>query len=165
MAAKERRVPDHVLAMLEQMEANGALLHMHPCKLARSDYEDMNRVVTALGGQWKGGKTKAHVFPPGTDVAALVDTVLATGRYEDPKDADFVETPVRLASSMADRGRVRKGSDVFEPARSATSPTGTARPRTPRPPVCPQPTSCSSSRPSGTARARAPTRGRPTPTR
>jgi predicted RNA methylase len=116
MATKERRVPDHVLAMLEEMEANGTLLHMHPRKLARSDYEDMNRVVTALGGQWKGGKTKAHVFPPGTDVAALVDTVLATGRYEDPKDADFVETPVRLASSMADRGRVRKGSDVFEPS-------------------------------------------------
>lgn len=116
MAAKERDVPDHVLAMLEEMAPQGNTLPMHPRKLDRKDYESLNKVLLALGGQWKGGRTKAHMFPPGTDVNTLIDTVLATGRYEDPKDADFVETPMSLAHQMVDRARVKKGCNVFEPS-------------------------------------------------
>lgn len=116
MPAKERAVPDRVLALLEEMKTSGNLLHMHPKQLERTDYEAMNKVVAALGGKWKGGKVKAHVFAPGTDVAGLIDTVLSTGRYEDPKDADFVETPTPLAHSMVDRARVKKGSKVLEPS-------------------------------------------------
>jgi predicted RNA methylase len=116
MAAKERRIPDHVLAMLEEMEADGEHLRMHPRKLERSDYQDMNKVVAALGGKWKGGKVSAHVFPPGTNVASLIDMVMATGRYEDPKDSDFVETPVVLAEDLVERARVGSGSRVLEPS-------------------------------------------------
>lgn len=116
MAAKERKVPDHVLAMLEEMTVQGDRILMHPRKLDRADYEDLNKVLAALGGIWKSGKVKAHVFPTGTDAAALIDVVLSTGRYEDPKDADFVETPMSLAHQMVDRGRVKKGSNVFEPS-------------------------------------------------
>lgn len=115
MAAKDRKVPDHVLAMLEEMKADGERLHAHPRKLDRKDYEDMNRVLTALGGKWKGGKVQAHVFSPGTDVAALIDTVLSTGRYEDPKDSDFIETPVALADDLVRRARVGTGDEVLEP--------------------------------------------------
>lgn len=113
---KDRQVPDHVLAMLEEMTPKGNTLEAHPRKLDRQDYLDLNKVLAALGGQWKGGKVKAHVFPQGTDVAVLIDTVLATGRYEDPKDADFVQTPITLASHMADVGRVRRGHKVLEPS-------------------------------------------------
>lgn len=62
MTIKDRKVPDHVLAMLEDMATEGNLLRAHPKKLDRKDYEDMNKVLTALGGKWKGGKIAAHVF-------------------------------------------------------------------------------------------------------
>lgn len=112
----ERNVPDHVLALLEEMNAEANVIHAHPRKLDRQDYLDMNKVLEALGGKWKGHKVQGHVFPEGTDVAMLVDTVLATGRYEDPKDADFVQTPILVASRMADLGRVRRGHKVLEPS-------------------------------------------------
>ena len=113
---QQKQVPDHVLALLDEMEASGNLLKMHPRKLERADYEAMNVVVAALGGKTKGGKTKAHVFPIGTDVPALIDTVLSTGRYEDPKDADFIETPVVLAEDLVHRAFIKAGDRVLEPS-------------------------------------------------
>lgn len=113
---KNRAVPDHVLACLEEMTIDGEKILVHPRKLDRKDYESLNRVLEALGGKWIGRKVQAHVFPPGTDVRALVDNVLSTGRYEDPKDADFVETPEVLAADLVRRARVTMSDEVLEPS-------------------------------------------------
>ena len=32
-------------------------------QLDRSLYEEVNEVLVRLGGKWKGGRTKAHLFP------------------------------------------------------------------------------------------------------
>lgn len=112
---KERTVPDHVLAVLERMPAKGNVLGRITEQLDRKDYQDLNKVLEALGGKWVGRKVQGHVFPDGTDVAALVDTVLATGRYEDPKDADFVQTPEATADDLVRRAGVKPGMRVLEP--------------------------------------------------
>lgn len=116
MATKDRKVPDHVLATLEEMTPDCDRLLACPRKLDRKDYEDLNRVLTALGGKWKGGKVQAHVFPAGTDVAGLIDMVVSTGRYEDPKDSDFVQTPNDLAADLVRRARVTAVDEVLEPS-------------------------------------------------
>lgn len=116
MATKDRKVPDHVLAMLEEMRADGDRLCAHPRKLDRKDYEDLNKVLAALGGKWKGGNVQAHVFPTGTDVATLIDNVLSSGRYEDPRDSDFIQTPEELTAWLVRHSGAKTGEEVLEPS-------------------------------------------------
>lgn len=61
-------------------------------------------------------KNRRSCFPIGTDVASLIDTVLSTGRYEDPKDSDFIETPEALATTLVALANVKPTDEVLEPS-------------------------------------------------
>lgn len=84
--------------------------------LERPMYDAVNKVISALGGKWKGGKVQAHIFPK--DVQGLLDAAIETGEYKDPKKEDnYFRTPMELAHEMAERLCLGGNADkVLEPS-------------------------------------------------
>jgi predicted RNA methylase len=69
-----------------------------PAQLKRELYEEVNEVLTRLGGKWKGGKTKAHLFP--YDPAPLLAAVLDTGSMPPKNPTAFFPTPQALVDKL-----------------------------------------------------------------
>lgn len=105
-------------------KAAGAKLHAAGDKSFKKDgtlerpmYEAVAKVLKALGGQWKGGKTQAHVFP--TPIADILAAAIETGKYTDPKKEDnYFRTPEDLAEHMAEIALQGNGNGkmVLEPS-------------------------------------------------
>lgn len=94
------------------------ILYLPPQQLARPLYEEVNEALTRLGGKWKGGKVKGHVFEsdPSSDLAVLVQTGLIP-----PKNPmAFFSTPPPVIDWMLHYLNVnlelRKGMRFLEPS-------------------------------------------------
>lgn len=83
------------------------------------DWDELKRVMVALGGEWKkgrkGGKGGFH-FPDDADARELVRLALETGEILDPKAAEFFETPTELADDLAAFIDAGPGDVVLEPS-------------------------------------------------
>ena len=113
---RQSKVSDLARRLLGQMTVRGNVLLKHPRKLERGEYEELTKVLDALGGKWRGGKTQGHVFGDGVDVAALIQDVLAGGTYVDPKANHLFETPRPLAIALVGLADVKAGEHVCEPS-------------------------------------------------
>ena len=114
------KIDDRVFATLATFRCVGNIVPRHTETLDRKDYEALNEILEALGGRWqRSSKTipgGGHVFPDGTDAAALLEAAMMTGSVKDPKVGDFFETPEMLARDMVIRANVDKGMSVLEPS-------------------------------------------------
>jgi predicted RNA methylase len=109
-------VSDHVLDLLSEMTVEGSILKRHPRQLTVDDHAALYKVLRALGATWKGGRTQGYVFQPGVNVPALIESVLTTGQYLNPRSFDFVETPRALADALCEQAHVVAGERALEPS-------------------------------------------------
>jgi predicted RNA methylase len=109
-------VPDDVLDLLSEMTVDGSVLKRHPRQLTEDDHAALYKVLRALGATWKGGRTQGYVFQPGVNVPALIESVLTTGQYLNPRSFDFVETPRALADALCEQAHVVAGERALEPS-------------------------------------------------
>ena len=85
-------------------------------QVAPALYSEINEVLSRLGGKWKGGRTKAHLFQE--DPAPLVQYVLTTGTMPPKNPEAFFPTPNEVARGimvMADLEKLRDEDLILEP--------------------------------------------------
>ncbi len=116
MRSPTRTIPADVADVLRRSRASENLLYLPDGQLDRKLYAATNDVIASLGGVWKSGKVKAHVFPAGTDVEVLLDDVLTTGTYTKPSDLGFFPTPSAIVERMVRLAGVSAGHRVLEPS-------------------------------------------------
>lgn len=87
-------------------------------QLDRKLYARVNDVIAALGGEWKSGKVKAHVFAG--DARAAVEAALDAGIVKTAREAQredgWFPTPDALAHEIVARAGVKFGDRVLEPS-------------------------------------------------
>lgn len=84
-------------------------------QLDRKLYERTNKVLAALGGKWKGGKTQAHIFP--RPVSEVLEESLDAGFAVDEKKAlcQFF-TPPDVAARMVEVADITSDVRILEPS-------------------------------------------------
>lgn len=115
-AAKFLKLDDDVLEVLRtQIECHGNNLIITGKDLNQKLYRRVDQALELLGGKWKGGKTKAHVFPapPAESIAVAV----AEGQILDRKKTfQFFQTPPELAARMVKLAELKPDQMVLEPS-------------------------------------------------
>src|SRR5690606_10458183 len=78
----------------------------------------LNDVLTAMGGKWKGGKVQAHLFDlTPTELRDRIDNIINTGQYTNEKKLiEFYETPPDVAEKMVTLASLTAGDFVLEPS-------------------------------------------------
>ena len=91
----------------------GYAVRLPPEQLERALYEEVNDVLTRLGGKWNR-KQRLHLFP--YDVTPAYHAVLSTGILPPKNPTAFFPTPQTLVSEMLELGEVSQGQLVLEPS-------------------------------------------------
>lgn len=91
----QQNLSDAAIAVLQDLRYDGFALRFP--QVTPTLYKEINEVLTRLGGKWKGGRTKAHVFQE--DPSFLVEYVLSTAVMP-PKNPDAF-FPLRATSHAA----------------------------------------------------------------
>jgi hypothetical protein len=110
-------VSEGALAVLREIECDPDRTRITSGQLDRSLYEEVNEVLVRLGGKWKGGRTKAHLFP--YDPRPLLAGVLATGHMPPKNPWAFFPTPSHLVTSVMEAplfDTIQNGDSVLEPS-------------------------------------------------
>ena len=81
--------------VLRASVVDGCSVFLPDRQLDRKLYLEVNEVLSRIGGKWKGGNTKAHLFPddPADDLATVIDS----GEMPSKNPTAFVPTPSGLA--------------------------------------------------------------------
>lgn len=114
MLTKTIKFDDDVLFVLKRMEwSEDGLLGRIREQLERELYERVNKALVAMGGKWKSGKVKAHLFTfdPRTQVEGLIET----GALVVKRDG-FFETPPAIVDRMITLAELTPGMSVLEPS-------------------------------------------------
>lgn len=77
------------------------LLYLPPGQLDRKLYTQVNAVLEELGGKWKGGKVKAHIFDK--DPRGKIADACGNGSIVTAKDEDFYPTPREVAVTLVQK--------------------------------------------------------------
>lgn len=77
---KSNMVDADVMEVLKSAWCDGLKVYLPPAQMERKLYERTNEVLTRIGGKWKGGKVRAHVFEAGVfgESGTMVLTVLVS---------------------------------------------------------------------------------------
>ena len=109
-----QRLSDAALAVLQKLDYDGLSIRFP--QVAPTLYQELNEVLTRLGGKWKGGRTKAHLFQE--DPALLIDYVLSTAEMPPKNPEAFFPTPNEVARGvmiMSDLNKIRDEDLFLEP--------------------------------------------------
>jgi predicted RNA methylase len=92
------QISDAARAVLSNVRIEGTILYLPPGHLARLLYEEVNKVLERLGGKWKGGKVRGHIFDsdPSEDMQVLVQT----GEMPPKNPLAFFATPIPVILEM-----------------------------------------------------------------
>lgn len=104
-------IPPHVMTVLTDGRTDGNRYFLPARTLDRKLYEDVDKVLVALGGKWNRS-AKAHVF---TDASRL-ETALTTGTFADPKTLSFFATPPQVVKRLVGIAGVERGHRCLEPS-------------------------------------------------
>ncbi len=85
-----------------------------PDMLPRAQYERVDKVLRALGGQWDR-RSRSHIFP--YEAKTLLETATRDGTYIDRKQTlQLFETPPELAVAMVTLAQIKRGGVALEPS-------------------------------------------------
>lgn len=85
-------------------------------QIDRKLYVEVNEVFTRLGGSWKSGKIKAHVFPEDKDPAILLDSVVSGEMMPEKNSLAFFPTSAEVAQMMVEKACLTSHVRVLEPS-------------------------------------------------
>jgi predicted RNA methylase len=105
-------VPDAVLGVLQGLVVAEKAIRITD-KLPKKLYDQVNDVLTAMGGRWHTGK-QVHVFD--VDPAPELKTVCETGVIALPRDYEFFPTPAALVARVIEQAGLQAGMRVLEPS-------------------------------------------------
>jgi hypothetical protein len=108
-----RRIKPEVLAVLSQCRAQENRIYMPGEQLDRKLYQQVNEVLTALGGKWVGKSVQAHVFEQ--DAGPILEVAAQTGTYVKPQDFGFFPTPKALVDRVLAMVDIKPGMRLLEP--------------------------------------------------
>lgn len=96
-------ISSQALTVLQMVEYQHVAPDDHRLRLTcgqidRQLYEEVNEVLERLGGKWKSGKTKAHVFP--YDPTELLASVCGCGIMPPKNPLAFFQTPEDVVIDM-----------------------------------------------------------------
>ncbi|MCC6150967.1 MAG: methyltransferase [Planctomycetes bacterium] len=112
---KKASIPEIIRAILSEMEQDGHVLKPYRHQLERKTYEDLNKVLVALGGKWKRGT--GHVFACSADeLADKLDAAIESGEYECPRGHEYFPTPPRLSAQLIKEAEIGPQMSVLEPS-------------------------------------------------
>ena len=110
----QHNLSDATIAVLQNLSYDGFAIRFP--QVTPTLYKEINEVLTRLGGKWKGGLTKAHVFQE--DPSVLIEYVLSTAVMP-PKNPDaFFTSPSDIARGimmMSDLFKMRDEDLLLEP--------------------------------------------------
>ena len=104
-------VPLDALTVLSRSVIEDMTLKL-PFKLERGLYEQVNRLLVAMGGKWNK-KLGGHVF--NADPTELLDSVLLSGKVSKPEKFGYVPTPNTLGEPVVDLAEIEEWMKVLEP--------------------------------------------------
>lgn len=109
------KIEQRVLEIIKEGRTEGNLFYLPERQLERKLYEDVNKVLTDLGGKWKGGKTKAHVFEEEAEpmIKHAIETRQVISRK---KELNLFETPAPVAELLVNHAEVFSGMTFLEPS-------------------------------------------------
>lgn len=114
---KKVKVSEEVLVVLKAMVwSEDGLTAKIVEQVDQKLYVQVDKVLFGLGGVWKSGKIKGHVFQE--DPRPMIEGLLETGEIVVVKD-DFFETPALVVKAMIDRVGISNMMDVLEPSAGA----------------------------------------------
>jgi predicted RNA methylase len=103
-----------VRGILARARTEGDRLYL-PDRLTPGLYAQVERVLRAAGGQWKGGLIGAHVFPG--DACAALAEILAATRVTSARQRDqWYPTPAEVIDELLAAAGLCPGLEVLEPS-------------------------------------------------
>jgi hypothetical protein len=112
---KKASIPEHIRMILSDMERDGHVMKPYPKQLERKVYEELNKVLTALGGKWKS--KVGHVFAcSATELESKLEAAIESGEYTCPRANDYFPTPDDLADRLVAKADVQPHHMVLEPS-------------------------------------------------
>lgn len=109
------KIEKQILEIIEAGKTDGSLYYLPTGQLDRKTYLEVNKVLEALGGKWKGGKTKAHVFENPIDDA--IENVILTGEVISRKqELNLFETPDEVAEQLVNLSDLFTENKILEPS-------------------------------------------------
>lgn len=105
------------LAVLRELECDSDRARITSGQLDRPLYEEVNEVLLRLGGKWKSGRTKAHLFP--YDPRPLLAGVITTGEMPPKNPWAFFPTPSQWVDYVMDMpllNDIQDGDSILEPS-------------------------------------------------
>jgi predicted RNA methylase len=100
-----QHVDQTVYGILANATCEANKLYLNSPQLDRKTYESVDDVLKRLGGKWKGGKTKAHVFP--YDPQPLLEAVLDSRMMPLNNPLDFYQTPPAVVQELMTDAEMR----------------------------------------------------------
>jgi predicted RNA methylase len=107
------KIADDIAQVLRAARFEGERLVLTG-QLDRKAYARVNDVIEELGGQWKSGRVKAHVFKG--DARAIVDAALGAGEITTAAELGWFPTPDALARDVIEAAHIGIGDEVLEPS-------------------------------------------------
>lgn len=107
------KISQEVMQVLDHAEVEGNKLVLTG-QLDRKLYQDVNKVLEAIGGKWSKG-AKAHVFD--MPVADVLEPIMETGEYSRTKqDFGQFDSPEDVVGRVIQLAGIDAGMDVLEPS-------------------------------------------------
>ena len=103
-----------LLDILKQATISGNTVSLNCGELERETYLKLNTCLERLGGKWKGGKTKGHIFP--SDPTKAIQAVLSTGVMPVDNPLAYFPTPSDLCKEILNLADIRPNTLVLEPS-------------------------------------------------
>lgn len=94
------RLSPETLDVLKNVSFSGNNVVLNSGQLERALYSEVNSVLEHIGGQWKGGKTSAHIFP--YDPRPALKVVMEQGLLPPKNPTSFYPTPNELIEKMVE---------------------------------------------------------------
>src|ERR671925_807732 len=91
-----QKLSGDAIAVLQNLDYDGFAIRFP--QVAPTLYTEVNEVLTRLGGKWKGGRTKAHVFQE--DPTLLIEYVLSSAVMPPKNPEAFFPTPKEVARGI-----------------------------------------------------------------
>jgi predicted RNA methylase len=117
MSAKT--IDQSVIDVLKNATTDGNKMILPPGQLDRKLYTAVNKVIDAMGGKWKGGKVKAHLFADDVDPSGMLIEVLETGMMPEKNPLAFfasTEAVAEMAAKEACLDEAKDGEVWLEPS-------------------------------------------------